>query len=205
MALDTRLNIGVSEYNSVPGFLNIGIEFTHDGIIEKNGIRMLQHDVTQAFPIPDDSIEFIYASHIVEHLSISEFYFFLHECYRILHNNGILRIVCPDLQKWILAYTIKDKSFFDRYRNIIKQNEGKPWNTIDSSLMLTDTDIFMNSLHNWNHKWAFDYESITAHLANCGFNFVINTGYRKSAYEDIATVENKIHKLESLYIEVKKA
>ena len=77
MALDKKLNIGVSEYNSIPDFLNIGIEFTHKGIIEKDGKRMLRHDVTQPFPISDESVEFIYASHIVEHLSIEDFHFFL--------------------------------------------------------------------------------------------------------------------------------
>ena len=204
MALDKKLNIGVSEYNSIPDFLNIGIEFTHKGIIEKDGKRMLRHDVTQPFPISDESVEFIYASHIVEHLSIEDFHFFLKECYRILHSGGVLRIVCPDLQKWISAYINKDKSFFNRYRDILKQNIGRPWNTISTDLMFTDTDIFVNSLHNWNHKWAFDFESIRSHLASCGFDNIINTSYRNSAYDDIGTIEPEFHKLESLYVEVKK-
>ena len=63
----------------------------------------------------------------------------------------------------------------------------------------------MTICHNWNHKWLFDYESISYHLKKCGFKNIINTGYRNSGYKDIERVEfNPEFYKPSLYIEVKK-
>lgn len=204
--MDTKLNIGVSLYNSVPDFLNIGIECESEfgSIIEKNNIRFLKQDVTQGLPLDSDSIEFIYTSHFVEHLSIKDFYSFIKECYRVLKPAGVLRIVCPDLQKWMDAYLNKDNVFFENYHNILKENHKKPWCSVDYNYVLSPADFLMCNIHNWNHKWAFDLESITLHLKKCGFATVINTGYRNSIYTEISKIEPQFHQVESLYIEVQK-
>lgn len=199
--MDKKLNIGVSEHNAIKDFLNIGLEFSHNGIIEKNGCRLLKHDVCFPLPIKNETVEFIYASHIVEHLTIKDFYFFIKECHRVLKMNGVLRIVCPDLKKWLNAYHQNDLPFFMRYHKIMKENKGKPWSTIDTDYMISPADYFMSNIHNWNHKWAFDLESIQKHLELCGFTYIINTGYRNSSYSNIADIEPEFHQLESLYIE----
>lgn len=204
--MDTKLNVGVSLHNSTEGFLNIGLDFdTEFGkIIQKGNLRILRHDVTKKIPLPDNTVEFIYASHIVEHLSIEDFYFFINDCYRLLKTDGILRIVCPDLKKWVLAYINRDEDFFKNYYEILKSNYKKPWSKVDYHFVNLPADFFMSSFYNWNHKWGFDMESILLHLKLCGFTQVLNTEYRKSLFFDIEKIEPEFHKIESLYIEVKK-
>ncbi len=200
MAMDIKeLNIGVSDYNSTEGFANIGLDISHSPPTKLN------HDVTNKIPIDDSSIEFIYTSHLVEHLKIEDFYFFIKDCYRLLKEGGILRIVTPDLKEWVKSYLNNDQELFKLHQQIMIENKGRPWSLIDHEYVQLPADYFMTICHNWNHKWLFDYESISYHLKKCGFKNIINTGYRNSGYKDIERVEfNPEFYKPSLYIEVKK-
>lgn len=63
------------------------------------------HDLTQQFPWSDCSIDILYSSHTLEHLSKEDGYRFLAECHRVLRKGGIIRIIVPDLQYYIVEYT----------------------------------------------------------------------------------------------------
>lgn len=52
-------------------------------------------------PFDSESIDVIYSSHVLEHLSYKENQNFISEAHRILKNKGILRIIVPDLEKKI--------------------------------------------------------------------------------------------------------
>lgn len=51
-------------------------------------------DATKRIPVSDNSVEALYTSHMIEHLDREEVRLFLHEAYRILAPNGIIRIGC---------------------------------------------------------------------------------------------------------------
>ena len=55
-------------------------------------------DAKKYIPLPNDSAECIYTSHMVEHLSKEESISFLNEAFRVLDSGGILRIAVPDLK-----------------------------------------------------------------------------------------------------------
>jgi SAM-dependent methyltransferase len=70
---------------------------------------VLDHDIKWAdaakhIPLPDNSIEVLYTSHMIEHLHRETVTTFLREAYRILESNGIIRIVVPDLRKFADKY-----------------------------------------------------------------------------------------------------
>jgi len=50
--------------------------------------NILIWDVNKGLPFPDNSVDGIYASHLLEHLSRSKARFFVGECYRILRQGG---------------------------------------------------------------------------------------------------------------------
>lgn len=52
-------------------------------------------DLRQPLIYQDSSIEYILAEHCIEHLTCQEAYKLLHECYRVLHLNGVLRVLVP--------------------------------------------------------------------------------------------------------------
>lgn len=66
--------------------------------------EIVVHDLRRRFPWADDSVDAIYSSHTLEHLTRAEGRRFLGECYRVLSPGGIIRIVVPDLRRFVADY-----------------------------------------------------------------------------------------------------
>lgn len=66
--------------------------------------RIRLHDLRKPFPWPTGSVDIIYSSHTLEHLSRSEGDLFLAECARVLKSGGTIRIVVPDLAALVEQY-----------------------------------------------------------------------------------------------------
>ena len=61
-------------------------------------------DLRNGIPFPDKSVDKIYSSHFLEHLTFSEGQSFLNECLRVLKPLGIFSICVPDARLFINAY-----------------------------------------------------------------------------------------------------
>ncbi|MDR2855885.1 MAG: methyltransferase domain-containing protein [Methanomicrobiales archaeon] len=61
-------------------------------------------NLAKKLPIPDASVDVIYSSHVLEHLTPDDTRRHLQECHRILKPKGIIRIVVPDLEKIARTY-----------------------------------------------------------------------------------------------------
>ena len=55
-------------------------------------------DATKKIPLEADSVECVYTSHMLEHISRDGALVFLSEALRVLKTNGVLRISVPDLR-----------------------------------------------------------------------------------------------------------
>jgi len=64
-------------------------------------------------PFPDDSYDYIVASHFLEHLTADEGPVFLQECHRILKRNGVIRLAVPDAELLIRKYIAEELNYFD--------------------------------------------------------------------------------------------
>ncbi len=56
-------------------------------------------DITKPLPFRDNSVDFILAEHVVEHISGPDALRFFDECRRILKPGGVLRVCVPVLNK----------------------------------------------------------------------------------------------------------
>ncbi len=54
-------------------------------------------DIRKALPLRSHSVDFVYAEHVIEHVSHIEGMAFLEECHRILRHEGIIRIAFPNI------------------------------------------------------------------------------------------------------------
>ncbi len=91
----TKLNLGAGGWDTQkPGFLSVDLYADAD----------LVHDVSKPFPYDNNSVEEIYASHIIEHLTRQEWQIALPEWYRILKTDGKLEIYCPDLEACLVGF-----------------------------------------------------------------------------------------------------
>ena len=57
-------------------------------------------DVVRGLPVPDASCAAVYASHVLEHLTLADFRVALAHTYRMLAPRGLFRLVVPDLEAW---------------------------------------------------------------------------------------------------------
>src|SRR5258706_15895978 len=88
-SLPAKLHIGCGTLR-FDGWVNIDLE-------RRPGIVDIQLDATQPFPFEDNSCQFIYSEHFLEHLTVEQGLHFLRECHRLLIPGGALRIAMPSL------------------------------------------------------------------------------------------------------------
>lgn len=89
------LNLGCgNRYNT--SWTNIDFKSTGHGVIAYN--------LRKGIPFEKETFDVVYHSNVIEHFSKEEAPFFIQECYRVLKNNGILRIAYPDLETLIHHY-----------------------------------------------------------------------------------------------------
>ncbi len=72
-------------------------------------------------PFKNNSVKLIYCSHTLEHLEKKKAIRFLKECARVIENNGVMRIVLPDIKKIAdnLKIAVKqDSSLIKKAKNL---------------------------------------------------------------------------------------
>ena len=119
-------------------------------------------DATKKIPLEDNSVECIYSSHMLEHLSRTGSISFLDESLRILKIDGILRIAVPDLKMAINDYlTDGDADEFMERLHV-----GAPSiSSLKEKLKL----FFFGYRH---HQWMYDGKSVSILMKNRGFRIV---------------------------------
>lgn len=71
--------------------------------------KPIYHDLRKGIPYPDNSVEEIYISHVLEHFSKAEGRKLLEEIYRVLEPRGLVRISVPNLE---LAFSTRNLEIF---------------------------------------------------------------------------------------------
>ena len=82
--------------------------------INKADSKHILHDITNHYPLPDNSIYSYQAEDVLEHIAFEKLVDTINEIYRILHEGGLLRICLPD---YYSAY-LRDISMRDEDGNI---------------------------------------------------------------------------------------
>ncbi|HZG38660.1 MAG TPA: methyltransferase domain-containing protein [Nodosilinea sp.] len=67
---------------------------------------IIKHNLQKGIPFDDASFDVVYHSHVLEHFSQAAGQQFIHECYRVLRPQGILRVVVPDLEQIARTYLL---------------------------------------------------------------------------------------------------
>lgn len=123
-------------------------------------------DVRKGIPFPDESVDKIYSSHFLEHLTYQEGQRFLDECVRVLKSRGKFSISVPNARLYIKAYFLKQKLNSEqlfRYRPAYNNT------TIIDYLNYT---AYMGG----HHKYMFDEENLLYILTSKDF---VNVKLRK--------------------------
>jgi Methyltransferase domain len=122
-------------------------------------------NIVRGLPVQDESCQGVYASHVLEHLTLQEFHEALKNTYRILKKGRIFRLVVPDLEGTAREYIKRldqgdpnANSFFLRETALGLERREHGFIALARKLLNTST-----------HLWMWDECSMTQALKDHGF------------------------------------
>lgn len=158
-------------------------------------------DCRKQLPFANGTARGIYTEHFFEHMDYTEEVpHFLSECHRILQKSGVLRIVVPDAEKYVRAYCHSGWDAVSRIRGLSDDHFDHYVDCRYHTKMELLNEVFRQA---FEHKFAYDFETLEFLLLKYGFSRVVRQEYGCSALEEL-TIDQERRQSESLYVEAVK-
>jgi SAM-dependent methyltransferase len=143
-------------------------------------------NVNWGLPFPDESVAFVYAAHLLEHLRFQDQApLLVREIHRVLEDGGIVRFVVPDVGRLLEAYGRKDGEFFSARQQFYPLSEGF---LVDGVATLDYILLFCGAgsqLLNYNHKFGYDAITLCKLLIDAGFAMATESSYQGSLHPEL--------------------
>jgi predicted SAM-dependent methyltransferase len=160
------------------------------GVARTGAVRRGRAD---RLPFADSSVSVVYSSHMLEHLGRDEARTFLVECHRVLRAGGMLRLVVPDLERYVSAY----------------QADGDADRLIDSLHMAQsakEQSTLARLLVGFRgHRWMYDSRSLRGLVERAGFEGVELLAPGETRLEDPSGLDLREREGDSIYLEARKS
>lgn len=157
----------------------------------------LRVDIAEKLPFEDHSVEWVYAEHLIEHVTLERAIAWLQELKRILVHDGLLRLTTPDLLRYATSY-VNDEGFFAEHRQRMLE-------TLTPAPPMPSRPAFMlNQIFSfYGHRWIYDFEELRYALVSAGFEpaQIRQCAFREGAQPEIAALDRRVRNDETLYIE----
>jgi predicted SAM-dependent methyltransferase len=153
-------------------------------------------DLRRSIPLPDGCCALAYSEHFLEHLEYPDALHFISECYRLLQPGGQFSVGVPDATPYMQAYMNGDA---DGLFSTDPQSSGRPaWcvtpmEHVNYHFRLDDN----GRLDGHGHRYAYDFETLSKRIAECGFINVRRRGFDPA-------LDNAERALGTLYIDADK-
>lgn len=121
-------------------------------------------DATETFPFPDQSFQYVFSEHLIEHLPYEGGQLMLRESYRVLAPGGRIRVATPDLTKFVELFQEEQPESMRSY-----QDHKLVWHRWPET---ADPACFILSmqLREWGHQFVYSPKMIRASLESAGFS-----------------------------------
>lgn len=143
------------------GWRDFGSEWIH---IDGGDYPHLNYKDITILPFEDNTVDLIYASHVIEYFDREEVIYILKEWNRVLKVSGILRIAVPNFESICKLYINK---------NVTLDNFLGP---IYGKMKMGENNIY--------HKTIYDFNSLKNLLESCGFFNTVKFDWRKTEHCD---------------------
>jgi predicted SAM-dependent methyltransferase len=153
---------------------------------------VIGHDLRAGLPFEDDHFDFIYSSHLIEHLKTEEGFVLMKEIYRVLKEGGLFRAAVPDARLPIRAYATNDKAFFARATQLI--GDALPPPELRSAI-----DHIFAFARAWGHEALYDPCKMLKMLSRAGF-----AGCKEVEFNPALDIPHEIRRTFSFYVEAVK-
>lgn len=153
----------------LPGWINLDAESTKADV---------KHDLRKPLPYGEESIDFVYSEHLIEHLTAEEGEAFLKEARRVLRKGGVMRIATPDLDYVVFKY------LFGWRR--------QPWIAeYGHSHIKTRAEMMNIVFREWGHKWIYNFGEMERRLRSSGFERVKRERFGRSRSPVLRNLETR--------------
>lgn len=166
-----KLNIGSFTTMFHDGWLNIDIH-SLEQFAQANAYKFAKHDIRSGLPFGTGTVDYIFTSHCLEHLSFKEGRQFLNDCRRVLNpRSGYMRILVPDAKLLSDIYANYPEGLleFEHISDGISKNN-------------TNAENLYALLHE-NHQSLYDAESLESVLKSCNFEYAKQIPFRETERE----------------------
>lgn len=131
---------------------------------------VIGHDVRFQFPFENEVYRGIITEHTIEHLTPFDAINMLKEFHRILRPGGIVRIIVPDLEKYIKFYL---------------QDLANEEITNEFAAFENGCEAIWNLTQNWEHVSCWDYKMLSKCLIDAGFKDCKHLRFGEGANADL--------------------
>lgn len=155
--------------NVMPGWVNVDYnsDFNPEVVV----------DLNEPFPFDSGTVDFIHSEGCLCQFDLESGYHFLKECFRILKNGGVMRLLSPDLRQLVRQYIDgvdhNDNSLVDLWNREV--GIALKTNTLAEVLNVGIRDL---------HNFVYDEDLLTMVLQDCGFQTEI-VAYQQAGPEEL--------------------
>ena len=174
-----KLHLGAGGRNP-HGWLNSDIEPTK---------AQIYLDAAGPYPFADGSFQYIFAEHLIEHLTWEKGLAMLKECHRVLAPGGKIRIITPNLIKSVELLSRDDteaKELMAAHRRLF----GWPDTPVMAAYILNKV------VREWGHQFIYDPTTLGKTLALAGFREIKQYAVGSQTDPVCAKAEYRTHDLQ---------
>lgn len=148
-----RLHLGAGG-NDPSGWLNTDIQ---------PNSKEIYLDATRRYPFPDGSFRYVFSEHMIEHVPWEAGVAMLKECYRVLTTGGKIRIVTPNLTKFIQLLSAGADPETQQFIVAKQRLHGWPTTPVPGAYILNQ------QVREWGHRFLYDPATLRRSLELAGF------------------------------------
>ena len=171
---DLRINLTGSR--PIPGWITVGGDAADINV-----------NLQWSLPFADASVRFVFFAMGIEHFRSSEVPAIVREIARVLAPGGVVRIVTLDAERYLRACCEDDRPFLDA------QAEHWPWTaSLATPLehLLAWTGASREAGHFFEHKWAYDFSTLSHLLESAGLSGVVRSAFMASEHPELRVDDN---------------
>lgn len=169
------LHIGAGSH-PLQGWLNSDVEQGRE--------RRIELDATQRFPLADDTFDFIFSEHMIEHISHADGRSMMHECFRVLKPGGTVRITTPDIR--FLAALLDGELDATQQAYLAWSRDAFLPEATGSAANFVVNNFFRD----WGHQFIYDAPTLCNIFVQCGFEAIVRRDICVSDHRELAQLEN---------------
>jgi SAM-dependent methyltransferase len=168
---ELKVHIGCGGHE-LPGWINVD-----------NHPAPLAINLDWGLPLPTGSARYVFVAHLLEHLfHPAQSSRLLAEIRRVLAPGGVVRVVVPDIEKYLRAYANGDEALFAERRR--RRRLPVELTNLETFLPYAGAGATPGALFE-HHKFGYDFSTLARALERAGFVDVRRCGYQRSPHAEL--------------------